>query len=75
MATNIIHMVFKCCLVLLLAGVADCSNSTPTILNARAQSEPFVNGMGDWKVYRIPSLITTSTGDLLLFCEGRCSTY
>ena len=38
-------------------------------------TEPFVDGVGGWKVYRIPSLIVTSNGDLLLFVEGPFSSY
>ena len=33
-------------------------------------TEPFVDGVGGWHIYRIPSLIVTSNGDLLLFVEG-----
>ena len=31
----------------------------------------FENGVGGYHAYRIPSMLTLSNGDLLLFCEGR----
>lgn len=36
-----------------------------------SQQDLFVSGEGGYATYRIPSLITTSHGTLLAFCEGR----
>ena len=35
------------------------------------QVDVFINGVGGYPVYRIPSLICTPKGTLLAFCEGR----
>lgn len=35
------------------------------------QSDPFVAGREDYDTFRIPSLVVTSKGTLLAFCEGR----
>ena len=37
---------------------------------AAVRSEPYVDGVGGYHTYRIPSLIATADGDLLLFVEG-----
>lgn len=36
-----------------------------------AEQALFVSGEGGYKTYRIPALLTTTTGALLAFCEGR----
>lgn len=40
-------------------------------LATATQSQPFVNGVGGWRMYRIPSMLHLTNGDLLLFCEAR----
>ena len=41
------------------------------LLSTSAQYQPFVNGVGGWRDYRIPSMLHLANGDLLLFCEAR----
>jgi len=36
-----------------------------------SQKALFVQGVGGYNNYRIPSLLTTQAGTLLAFCEGR----
>ena len=36
-----------------------------------AQTQPFVNGEGGYRGYRIPSMLRLHNGELLLFCEAR----
>ena len=48
-----------------LGNVSNVSSATPSVW-----TEPFVDGAGGWKIYRIPSLVVTASGDLLLFVEG-----
>jgi sialidase-1 len=47
--------------------------TTPTLgdLSAPRESEVFVSGQGGCDTYRIPSLVVTTSGSLLAFCEGR----
>ena len=48
-----------------VGNFSNTSSVTPSVW-----TEPFVDGVGDWKIYRIPSLVVTASGDLLLFVEG-----
>lgn len=43
--------------------------------NAVIESIPFRGGVDGYFAYRIPSLITTSKGTLLAFCEGRKTSF
>jgi sialidase-1 len=49
------------------------ASSAGTVADAQgiSESEVFVSGKGGYHTYRIPSLIVTSKGTLLAFCEGR----
>ncbi len=53
---------------LLLTTSASAGDGSPA---APAQEALFTSGTGDYHTYRIPSLIVTTKGSLLAFCEGR----
>ena len=57
------------------AAVVPLHEHGPTVPSPTPQTgtqyQPFVNGVGGWKDYRIPSMLHLANGDLLLFCEAR----
>ena len=63
-------------LLLGLAALLQCvrpssAAAVAALLSTSAQYQPFVNGVGGWRDYRIPSMLHLANGDLLLFCEAR----
>ena len=59
-----IYLVF---VVALVAGPAVAQDKLPNL------TELFTRGEGDYHTYRIPAVIATKKGSLLVFCEGRKS--
>ncbi len=50
-----------------------CVSSPTFAADPLTQTDLFVSGKGGYHTYRIPALITTKKGTLLVFCEGRKS--
>jgi sialidase-1 len=57
--------------VFLLLATVLASLSVSTFAEPVVQKRLFVKGVGGYNIYRIPSLLTTQSGTLLAFCEGR----
>ena len=55
-------------LALCVAGVMSLSGAEPA---APVETDVFLAGEGNYHTYRIPSVIVTTKGTLLAFCEGR----
>jgi sialidase-1 len=45
--------------------------SDPVFADGPKRTDLFVGGEGGYHTYRIPSLLVTAKGALLVFCEGR----
>src|ERR1051325_8509524 len=56
-------------IMLMLLAVVGCA--VPTALAQLEQQDIFVRGKSGYHTYRIPSLLVTTKGTLLAFCEGR----
>lgn len=61
---------------MVLAGGLACGGETaPSVLAPQppglVQAPVFLSGQGGYHTYRIPSLVVTTTGTVLAFCEGR----
>jgi sialidase-1 len=60
--------------VVLLASLASAQSNEPDASEAQprpVETEVWVSGEGGYHTYRIPSVVVTTRGTLLAFCEGR----
>jgi sialidase-1 len=58
----------SCCLILMCVIVFISTGCRKPVFE---ETDLFISGTNGYDTYRIPSLITTKTGALLAFCEGR----